>query len=298
MNFNISQLDPRYDFRITGASYAGKPKSNTVMFISKKVERFLSCLEGVSGCLVFVEDTMEIPEDLQKKHCFILDPNPQRAYADFLIKETSREEQAERQKKYTLTPGGYYVGEDVVIGENAWIEPGVLLGHGIRIGRNAVILSGAVIKHAVIGDDFFCNEKAVIGENAFTMAEDDDGHKYKIPTAGEVVIGDHVEIGACDVIARGSAGDTIIEDHVKISALCVLGHDVHIGKNTEIIGGCDLGGFVDIGENCFLGICTNIKNRITVGDGALIGMGSVVIRDVESGTTVCGNPAKPLIKKA
>lgn len=37
---------------------------------------------------------------------------------------------------------------------------------------------------------------------------------------------------------------------------------------------------------------------ITIGDHAFIGAGSVVIHSVEKGAVVCGNPAKPIDKKA
>ena len=297
MNFNVKELDPAYDFAVTGASYAGAPRSNTVMYISKKVERLLANLSSAADCLVFAEDSITVPEELQKKHCFVMTPNPQAAYAEFLIRETASDEAEEQLKSYTLTEGGYYVGENVRIGENARIEPGVLLGHGVVIGRDAVILAGAVIKHAVIGDHFYCNENAVVGENGFVMADDRNGDKVRIPTIGKVRIGDYVEIGAMDGICRGSAGDTVLEDHVKLSALCQIAHDARIGKNTEITGGCAVGGFAVIGEGCFLGLRAAVKNRVTIGRNCTVGMGAVVIRDVADGLTVCGNPARPLIKE-
>ena len=39
------------------------------------------------------------------------------------------------------------------------------------------------------------------------------------------------------------------------------------------------------------------RNRITVGDGGFIGMGSTVTKSVEAGTTVAGNPARLFEKK-
>ena len=36
---------------------------------------------------------------------------------------------------------------------------------------------------------------------------------------------------------------------------------------------------------------------ITIGEGALVGAGSVVTRDVAAGAVVAGNPAKPLVKR-
>lgn len=53
---------------------------------------------------------------------------------------------------------------------------------------------------------------------------------------------------------------------------------------------------VTIGENVWIGSGAIILPGITIGDHAIIGAGSVVTRDVASGVTVAGNPARPLHK--
>ncbi|HZW73779.1 MAG TPA: DapH/DapD/GlmU-related protein, partial [Caldimonas sp.] len=52
-----------------------------------------------------------------------------------------------------------------------------------------------------------------------------------------------------------------------------------------------------VGRNAFIGSNSSLVAPISVGDGALTGAGSVVIRDVPDGERVAGNPAKPLKKK-
>jgi maltose O-acetyltransferase len=37
-----------------------------------------------------------------------------------------------------------------------------------------------------------------------------------------------------------------------------------------------------------------VLKGVTIGDGAIVGAGSVVTRDVPAGATVVGNPAEPL----
>ena len=51
---------------------------------------------------------------------------------------------------------------------------------------------------------------------------------------------------------------------------------------------------VTIGRNVWIGGGAIILPGITIGDHAIIGAGSVVTRDVPSGVTVAGNPARPL----
>lgn len=280
-------------YNIIGASYAGAPRNNTMMYISKKVEYLVENLTNVVECLVFVEDSIYIDSIVLEKNCIVFCKNPQLEYAKAateFIKSTTK------RNVYRLTDEGYYLGENVRIGENACIEPNCVIGRNVIIGDNAIILSGAVIKHAIIGDNFLCNENAVIGDFSFTMAVDENGNKYRIPSLGRVIIGDNVEIGACNDVAMGACGDTIIEDNVKLDGLVHIGHEAHLHKNTEITAGAIVAGFVEMEENSYLGVNSSIKNRTHLGRNSLVGMAANVLRNVEDGAVVAGNPAKPLAR--
>lgn len=294
MEINVNAICSEHSFMIAGASYAGSPKSNTMMFITKKVGHLVDALENVDECLVFLENGIEVSNALKERHCFVFSDNPQLEYARFATQFAEQKMAQEAELGYELTAGHYYIGKGCVIGKNAYIEPGVLIGHGVVIGDNAVILAGSVIKNAVIGDNFLCNERAVVGAFGFTMAEDEAGNKYRIPSLGRVVIGNNVEVGACCNVAMGSCGDTVFEDYVKLDALIHIAHDVHLCKNVEITAGAVLGGFANLGVKSYLGLNSTIKNRIDLGSHCIIGMGAAVIRPVEDNCTVAGNPARPL----
>ena len=49
-----------------------------------------------------------------------------------------------------------------------------------------------------------------------------------------------------------------------------------------------------IGRNCYIASGTTVMNGLTVGDGALVGLASAVIRDVPPASKVAGHPARVL----
>lgn len=295
MNFRADRVVEAKNFDIVGVSYIGDPRSNTAMFITKKVEHLLSALNDVYECLVFIETGISVSRELNTKHAFVFTDKPQLAYARFTNQFAEERYAEEKKLKYTLTAGGYYVSSDVTIPDDAYIEPGCVIGPDVQIGKNAKILAGTVIKHSTIGDDFLSNEYAIIGANGFTITEDENRQKLRIPTLGRVIIGNNVEIGAHNNISCGSGGDTVIEDFVKIDALVYLGHDVHLQKNVVITAGGIIGGFDNLGTHSYIGINSTLRNRISIGENAIVGMGSTVTKSIDADVTVVGNPAKLLI---
>ena len=53
-----------------------------------------------------------------------------------------------------------------------------------------------------------------------------------------------------------------------------------------------MGGNVNIGSLCYLGSGAIIRNGINIGENSIIGMGSVVLKDVEPSSVIVGNPAR------
>lgn len=297
MKFAVRTLCKDYDFLVEGVSYIGKPRTKTAMFVTKKVAHLLRNLDGVKHCLIFAETGIVPTEELKKENCFLFSDNPSQQYAMWAQGFLAEERKEEAEKPYTLMPGGYYMGQDVVLGDHVVIEPGCVIGHGVRIGNDAYIMAGTVIKHAVIGNDFVANEYAVIGAQGFTMARDEQGDLQRIPTLGKVRIGDRVEIGAHDNISRGAAGDTMLADGTKLDALVHIGHDVFIGPNSEITAGGIIGGFVQAAKDSYVGINAVIRNRVDLGEHCVVGMGATVTKSVQPYTTVAGNPARVFEKK-
>jgi maltose O-acetyltransferase len=84
-----------------------------------------------------------------------------------------------------------------------------------------------------------------------------------------------------------------IGDDVTMSVgVVILTHDASF----KGVNGHTRLGRVRIGNRVFLGARSMVLPGVAIGDGAIVGAGSVVTRDVLPGVIVVGNPAKPLRK--
>ena len=277
---------------LQGVSYIGKPKNHTMLYLTKKIEEKISCLANVCDCLVFVEDTVFVPPEIEQKNILIACKDPASSYTEvaFLLEQKILEEN--KKKSYKFTDQGFVIGEGVVLGNNVLIEPGAFLDHNVRIGNNVLIKTGAKIrKNTCIGNDCIIGENTVIGDTPFNTTTLSDGRFVVIPSFGGTIIGNNVFIGACVTISKGSADNTIVEDDVKIDANVRLGHDVHLHRNVEIMGRAGIGGYTEVGEFTIVASDASLKNRINIGKHCFISMSSVVYHDLRDNVTVIGNPA-------
>lgn len=287
-----NRFDNYFLTNITGVSYIGKPKSFTMMYLTKKIEGKLAYLANVQDCLVFIENTVNVPTEIATEHIFVACKDPASSYTEIALMLEEKIEKEFRAKKYLLTESGYTLGEGVQVGANTSIEPMAFLDHGVIIGNNVLIKTGAKIRrNTVIGDDCVVGENTVIGEPAFNITALENGRMVSIPSFGGVIIGNNVFIGANNSISKGAADNTIIEDNVKIDSNVRIGHDVHLHHGAEIIACSAIGGYCEIGEHSTTSINCTLKNRIRVGNHCFVGMGSVVHHDIRDELTVTGSPA-------
>jgi len=135
---------------------------------------------------------------------------------------------------------------------------------------------------------------AVIGAEGANYLELGGGRASRFPSVGSVRVGKWARVGPCATVMRGSTGDTVIGEDVYIGNGVNVGHDVRIGPHTLIVAHASLGGWVRVGRHVRIYQGALIKNGVTIGDRAVVGMGATVIEDVEPGTRVVGNPARPI----
>lgn len=163
-------------------------------------------------------------------------------------------------------------GKDVEIDVNVIIEGNVKLGDRVKIG------AGCVLKNVVIGNDveikpYSVLEDSVVGEKAaigpFSRL------RPGAELAAETHVGNFVEIKK-STVGKGS----------KVNHLTYVG-DSQIGSNCNIGAGvitCNYDGAnkfkTIIGDNVFVGSDTQLVAPVKVANGATIGAGTTITRDV------------------
>ncbi len=184
------------------------------------------------------------------------------------------------------------IGQNVVVGNNVKIFAQVYIGDNVSIGDNTVIYPGVKIySDCVIGRDCKIHAGSVIGADGFGFAPQQDNTYNKIEQIGNVVLEDHVEIGANTTIDRAAISSTIIRKGVKLDNLIQIAHNVEIGENTVIAAQTGVSGSTKIGKNCMIGGQVGIVGHLTIGDNVKIAAQSGIGSNLKDGVMVQGSPA-------
>jgi acyl-[acyl carrier protein]--UDP-N-acetylglucosamine O-acyltransferase len=99
----------------------------------------------------------------------------------------------------------------------------------------------------------------------------------------------------CVVFPYGYIGHrAALGDFVFCLSGCAVNHDAVLEERVMLASGVLLAGGVHVEAGSYLGQGCNVRQRLRIGRKSLVGMGSVVVKDVPSNTVVLGNPARAI----
>ncbi len=162
-----------------------------------------------------------------------------------------------------IDPETVWFSHDTKLGRDVVIEPGVFFGPKVTVGDNVRIKAYSHLEGTTIG------EKAQIGPFA------------RLRPGAEVA--DRVKIGNFVEIKKST-----LETGAKVSHLSYIG-DARVGAEANIGAGtitCNYDGYdkfkTDIGAGAFIGSNTALVAPVKIGDGAIVGAGSTISKNVEA----------------
>jgi len=178
-----------------------------------------------------------------------------------------------------VDPASTFIDYGVTIGQDTRIEPFSVIKGKTEIGSECRIGPHVHIEDARIGDRSDCGPFAKIRPGT-EIAED-------------------VHIGSFAELVRTKVGKNTKVPHVSYLGDTELGEDANIGAGT-ITANFDGANKnrTEIGDGAFVGVDTMLVAPVKLGKGARTGAGSVVTKDVPDGATAVGVPARVVRRKS
>jgi bifunctional UDP-N-acetylglucosamine pyrophosphorylase / glucosamine-1-phosphate N-acetyltransferase len=174
-----------------------------------------------------------------------------------------RREHALDEGATLIDPESVWFAYDTKLGRDVTVEPHVVFGPGVAVADGATIHAFSHIEGATIG------AKASIGPFA----------RIRPGT----MLAERTKVGNFVELKKASVGEGAKVNHLSYIGDASIGAGANIGAGTIT---CNYDGFgkyrTVIGTGAFIGSNTALVAPVTIGDGAIVGAGSVITRDVEA----------------
>ena len=162
-----------------------------------------------------------------------------------------------------IDPESVWFAYDTRLGRDVTVEPHVVFGPGVQVADGATIHAFSHIEGATIG------LKASIGPFA----------RIRPGTR----LGDRARVGNFVELKKAEVGEGAKVNHLSYVGDASVGPRANIGAGTIT---CNYDGFgkyrTEIGAGAFIGSNTALVAPVRIGDGAIVGAGSVITDDVEA----------------
>lgn len=190
-----------------------------------------------------------------------------------------------------LVEANVSIGSKSVVGENCIIGSGCVIGDNVKLGSFVHLYPKVVVyDECEIGNHVIIHSGAVIGADGFGFALVEDTQR-KIPQIGNVIIHDHVEIGANSCVDRATLGSTIIGEGSKLDNLVQVGHNCIIGKSCILCAQVGLAGSTVVEDYVYLAGQVGVAGHLTIGSKSMVGAQSGISNHVPEGSRYFGTPA-------
>ena len=176
-------------------------------------------------------------------------------------------------------PASTFIDAEVQIGQDTVVEPFSIIKGVTHIGSGCRIGPHVHIEDARIGDRSDC------------------GPFVKIRPGTEVA--EDVHIGSFAELVRTKIGRGSKVPHLSYLGDTTIGEDANVGAGTITANfNGEVKNRTQIGDGAFVGVDTMLVAPVKLGKGSRTGAGSVVTKDVPDGATAVGVPARVIRRKS
>ena len=179
-------------------------------------------------------------------------------------------------------PSTTYIDEDVIVGADTVIHPGVYLEGKTRIGSACEIHSGVRLINSEVGDRVTIQNFCVINGARMAAGVTVGPFAHIRP---DTELGDNVHIGNFVELKKSTLGAGTKAGHLAYLGDAVIGERVNVGAGTIT---CNYDGEKKhptvIEDGAFIGSDTQLIAPVTVGRGAYVGSGTTVRENVPAGS--------------
>ncbi len=237
---------------------------------------------------------------------------PKTSHIDRTVKFSGRcfLEEDVRILSHVLLGGNVHVASNTTIlgpariGQNSYIGQNCVIGHPPRKELKSVILGEKMKRDLTdivhVGENCIIRSGCILYSNVTLYDNVELGHNVLIREG--VTVGSGTMVGTSTVIdGQSEIGQNVriqtgvyvspytrIEHYVFLGPNCLLLNDKYIMQKDSPLQGPTIKKGASIGGNAV------IMPAVTVGEGAVVGAGAVVVRDVEPKTIYVGVPARRL----
>ncbi len=178
-------------------------------------------------------------------------------------------------------PATTYIDDDVLVGADTVIHPGVHLEGKTQIGQACEIHAGVRIINSVLDDRVTVQNFCVINGGRFGTGVTIGPFVHVRP---ETELRESVHIGNFVELKKSVLGKGTKAGHLSYLGDAVIGEGVNVGAGTIT---CNYDGkqkhLTTIEDGAFIGSDTQLVAPVTVGKGAYVGSGSTVRENVPAG---------------